>query len=160
MEILGHLLLFVIFALSLAFVATVAVFFTYHQARKKGYQPPTASSFVLVGFAVGIAATVALNPVDTTSLPLFLWRFFWVPVLRSIVVMLLLVLILPHRQTRRFGERHAQFPFLRAGQALIVLAVLIPLIIAWMVFVVHRAAPRSFSASVTLGLMLTFAGRT
>jgi hypothetical protein len=67
MEILGDLLLFVIFALSLAFVATVAVFFTYHQARKKGYQPPTASSFVLVGFAVGIAATIALNPVDTTA---------------------------------------------------------------------------------------------
>lgn len=44
------------------------------------------------------------------------------------------------------------------SQALNVLAVLIPLVIAWMVFVVHRAKLRSFSSSVILGLMLALAG--
>jgi hypothetical protein len=159
MATLEDMLLFVIFAFSIALVAIVGVVFTYRQGRKKGYQPPAASSFVLAGFAIGIAATIALNPADTGSIPLFLWRFFWIPVLISIAAMLLLILILPRRQTRRFGERHSRFPFRRVGQALIVLAVLIPLVIAWMVFVVHRAAPRSFSSSVTLGFMFALAGR-
>lgn len=47
MATLEDMLLFVIFVFSIAFVAIVGVFFTYSQARKKGYQPPAASSFVL-----------------------------------------------------------------------------------------------------------------
>jgi len=159
MAMLWDMVLFAIFALSIIFVATVAVFSTYRQARKKGYQPPAASAFVVAGFAVGIAGIIALNPANTGSMLVFLSRFFWIPVLFSSAAMFLLVLIFPHRQTRRFGERHVRFPFRRVGQALMALAVLVPLVIAWMVYVVHRAAPRSFPSAVSLGCMFALAGR-
>jgi hypothetical protein len=123
------MVLFAIFALSIIFVATVAVFSTYRQARKKGYQPPAASAFVVAGFAVGIAGIIALNPANTDSMLVFLWRFFWIPVLFSSAAMFLLVLIFPHRQTQRFGQRRVRFPFRRVGQALMALAVLLPLVL-------------------------------
>lgn len=65
MATLEDMLRFVIFVFSIAFVAIVGVFFTYSRARKNGYQPPAASSFVPAGFGIGIAATIALNPADT-----------------------------------------------------------------------------------------------
>jgi hypothetical protein len=154
MAMLWDMVLFAIFALSIIFVATVAVFSTYRQARKKGYQPPAASAFVVAGFAVGIAGIIALNPANTDSMLVFLWRFFWIPVLFSSAAMFLLVLIFPHRQTQRFGQRRVRFPFRRVGQALMALAVLLPLVIAWMVYVVHRAAPAAFHRPCRWGACL------
>src|SRR5260370_19311714 len=105
MSFLWNMLLFVIFALSFGLVASVVLFFSYRQARKKGYRPPAAAAMLMVGCSIGIAGTVALTPANTTEVPLFLWRFFWVPLLLSASALGIILVTLPRRAARVFGER-------------------------------------------------------
>lgn len=157
MEFVGDMVLFFVFALSFGLVASVVLFFTYRRARKKGYSPPAVSLVLLAGCALGVAGTVALHPQNTTSMPLFLWSFFWVPLLLSAAAMGVILLALPRRPVRVFGERRVRFPFRPLGQGLIVLGVLQVLFIAVMVMR-HVAEPSTLGSSVSLVFMLMLAG--
>ena len=125
MSFLLDSLLFVVFALAFGLVLSVGLFISYRQARKNGYSPPAVAAMLLAGCLIGIAGTAALAPANTTNLPLFLWRFFWVPLLLSALAVGAILLILPRRANRVFGERKVHFPFRRLGQALIGLGVVL-----------------------------------
>jgi hypothetical protein len=115
------------------------------------------SLVLLAGCALGVAGTVAVHPQNTTSMPLFLWSFFWVPLLLSAAAMGVLLLLLPRRKVRVFGERRVRFPFRRLGQGLIALGALQVLLIG--VAVVRGATEGStLGSSVSLAIMLTLAG--
>lgn len=157
MAFLGDMVLFAVFALSFGLVASVVLFFTYRQARKKGYRPPAASLVLVAGGALGVAGTVARAPGNTTNFALFLWSFFWVPLLLSAAAMGIILLVLPQRPARVFGERRVSFPFRRVGQALIVLAVLLVPFIGVMILR-GLAQPSTLGSSVSLAIMLTVAG--
>lgn len=157
MEVIGDMLLFAIFAFSFGLCAAVALFFFYRQTRKKGYRPVAASAVLLGGGVAGTIGTLAV-PAHPTSMAFFLWSYFWVPLLLSCAAMGLLVLILPRRQLRISGERRVRFPFRRAGQSLIGLGVLLPLVIGVMCLR-GRVAPSSFGSSIALTAMLVAAGK-
>jgi hypothetical protein len=157
MAVVGYGLLFVVFFLSMLLGSSVAIYWSYTRARRKGYRPPGATLIVLLGIAAGISATVALHPQNTTSVPLFLWRFFWLPMLLSAAALELLVLILPRRTVRVFGERKTHFPFRGLGRLLKITAVasVVLVAIAWMS---HSSDFSGFLKSVTFGTALWAAG--
>jgi len=154
---IGDMFLFAIFALSFGLCGAVALFFFYRQTRKKGYRPVVASAVLLAGGVAGTIGTLAV-PAHPISLASFLWSYFWVPLLLSSAAIALLVLILPRRQVRVFGERRVRFPFRRAGQSLIGLGVLLPLVTGVMCLR-GLAAASSFSKSFGLTAMLVMAGQ-
>src|SRR5271169_1667219 len=158
MAVVGDILLFLLLFFTIMLGGSVLIYWSYRQARKKGYRPPAAALILLVGISAGIAATVALHPENTTSIPLFLWRFFWVPTLLSGAALALLVFILPRRTVRVFGERKSHFPFRGLGRVLKVLAVIVVVLVgfAWL----SRAAkPSTFFQTVAFAVALWAAGR-
>jgi hypothetical protein len=115
-----------VFWLAFGFVLLAGSYLGYSQARKKGCRPPAAFAVLLAGCALGIAGAVVLAPTEKpTHFLLFLWISFGVPLLLSAVAVAIIIMSLPHRTLRYFGEQRVRFPIRRFGQALLVLGVLL-----------------------------------
>jgi hypothetical protein len=112
-------LVFVANALLLGLSCSAFVYFSYRRVRMKGYRPPAAAAIILATGAVGIVLTVLRKATPNASYILFFFDYFWVPLLLSAVAMGILLLILPQRKTRVFGQRRVRFPFVGVGRALI-----------------------------------------
>ena len=153
----GGGLLVVAFAATMLLGSSVILYWSYSRARRKGYRPPGAALIVLLGIAAGIGATAALHPEGTPSVALFLWRFFYQPLLLSAAALAILVFVLPRRTTRVFGARKTHFPFRGLALFLKITAVLSVVItaIAWLS---HRTDFSHFMSAVTFGIASWAAG--
>ena len=132
-EYIGGIFLFLIIASLYTVAVSVGLYFAYHRARGKGYRPPAAALILLFGCAVGIAGSVPLFPHDPADAALAILDVVCVPLLLSTAALTLMILILPRRKTRDFGERRGG-PFLRRiGQVLIALEGLLFVVasVAW-----------------------------
>lgn len=115
-------------ALLLGLVVALSAFmhFAYARIRHKGFQPPAAALFLALGLAAGAAAGacfLAGAPAPISNTRLFLYAFY-LPILATTAATAALVVALPGRSARRFGERHADFPFARVGQGVIAAGIL------------------------------------
>ena len=105
----------------------------YGSARRLGYRPVGAAMVMIAGGASGVVATIVRHPPNSTGLQ-FLVDFFWLTWLSAVVVTAIILLVLPRRQLRTFGNRRPGFPFARIGQLLVVAGLLLStVVIAWSV---------------------------
>jgi hypothetical protein len=115
------------FALACALWAVVG----FEGARRSGYHAPGASTVLLVSACAGILTTLVRSPPNSAGFRFFV-DFFWLTWLFASATTAALLLVLPRRATRTFGNRRPRFPFARAGQLLIAAAwMLIALTIGW-----------------------------
>ena len=157
MAVVGDVLFFLFLVLSLVIGGPVAVYWSYSQVRRKGYRPPAAIFIVLVGMAAGVAGAFALKPGNAWNAPTIFWHVIGVPMVLATAALGVLVLILPRRKARVFGERRTHFPFRVIGRLLQVLAVSVVVlaVIVWM-----SSGDASGSGPMALlGTMLWAAGR-
>ncbi len=140
----------------IAFMFLGLLFYCYNQSRARGYRAPAAAAVVICSWSVVTALIYYLAPndlahrTDNTGAYLFVLYYFWLPLLSSATFCLLLTrFVLPRRVARRFGERRTRFPFLRLGQAIVVMAILI----AIFCLLALIPSPRDYSGSLT-GLTL------
>ena len=157
MAVVGDVLFFLFLVLSLVIGGPVAVYWSYSQVRRKGYRPPAAIFIVLVGMAAGVAGAFALKPGNAWNAPTIFWHVIGVPMVLATAALGVLVLILPRRKARVFGERRTHFPFPSLGRLLQVLAVSVVVlaVIVWM-----SSGDASGSGPMALlGTMLWAAGR-
>jgi hypothetical protein len=133
-EAIREIFLFLTIGFPSAMIWPFVLYYGYHKARRKGYRPPAAALILLSCCTIGIVAMVAFFPEDTTKFALFMWSIFWVPLLFSAAALALVIYVLPRRSTRMLGELPARFPFRMAGQALFVIAGLVPpfAFVAWL----------------------------
>ena len=108
--------------LGFAFIFVLAI--SWERARRKGYRPPGAVVIILAGWAIGIASTVLWHPPNSTRYR-FIVDFFWLPLLFSAAATATLNLAPPRRPVRVFGARRVRFSFVRVGQAVIGLGILL-----------------------------------
>jgi hypothetical protein len=120
LDILLLLISLPVFVLACALWAIVG----YESAKRLGYGPLSAASVVLAGGVTGITATIIRNPPNSTSFTFFV-DFFWLTWLCAAAVTAILLLALPRRQRRTFGNRRPGFPFAKAGQLLFAAALLL-----------------------------------
>ena len=106
----------------LACILTLVV--SYERVRLKGYRPPGAVLIILAGAAAGIVATIVRNPPNSNDYQFFV-DFFWLPLLFSAAATAILILVLPRKRNRVFGQRRVKFPFVWVGQAVIALGLLL-----------------------------------
>lgn len=122
MNVLELLLAFVSFPLlTFAFVLMPVVSFVL--ARQKGYRALGATLIILAGAAVGIGATIVRNPASSNNYR-FIVDFLWLPLLFSAAATAFLILVLPRRINRVFGQRRVRFPFVWIGRGVIALGLL------------------------------------
>ena len=120
LEVLLSLVSIPLFGLACILMLVVS----YERARLKGYRPPGAALIILAGAAAGITVTIARNPPNSTDYRFFV-DFFWLPLLFSGAATAILILILPRKKSRIFGQRRVGFPFVWVGQAVIALGLLL-----------------------------------
>lgn len=123
MIVLEILLFFVSIPL-FGFACALMLVVSYERARQKGYRAPGAVLIIMAGAAVGIAAAIVRNPPNSNNYRFFV-DFFWLPLLFSAVATAILILVLPRRKSRIFGQRQVRFPFVWIGQAVIALGLLL-----------------------------------
>lgn len=105
----------------------------YGSARRLGYRPIGAAMVMIAGGASGVVATIVRHPPNSTGFQ-FLVDFFWLTWLSAVVVTAIILLVLPRRQLRTFGNRRPGFPFARIGQLFVVAGLLLStVVIAWSV---------------------------
>ena len=93
----------------------------FESARRLGYRAPAAALVLLVAACGGIAATAIRNPPNSAGFRFFV-DFFWLTWLCAATLTAVILLVLPRRQVRAFGNRRPGFPFARTGQLLVALA--------------------------------------
>jgi hypothetical protein len=107
------------FALACALWAVVG----FESATRLGYRAPAAALVLLLGAGGGIVATVIRHPPNTVGFRSFV-DLFWLTWLSAAAVTASILLVLPRRQVRTFGNRRPGFPFAKAGQVLIAAAMI------------------------------------
>ncbi len=139
----------------LAFALVPLLYYAYHKVRAQGYRAPSAVVTVIVSW---IAITTLIyesapnsiwNGLDNLSVYIFILYLFWFPALASTAFVLLVARLLPKKDPRRFGARRVRIPFLRMGQVIVGLAVLM----AVFFLLVLIPSPRDYSGSFT-GLVI------
>jgi hypothetical protein len=100
----------------------------YGSARRLGYGPVGAAMVVFAGGASGVIATIVRDPPNSPGFR-FLVDFFWLTWLFAVAVTAIIILVLPRRQHRTFGNRRPGFPFARIGQLLVVFALLLSIVV-------------------------------
>lgn len=133
-EYIIGIFLFLIVACVYIAVVVLGSYFAYDRVRRKGYRPPSAVSILLFGGAVGITGAVAIfpeHPAAKTVWPIL--DIVCVPLLLSAAGLTLIILVLPRRKARDFGERRGGAFLLRIGQVLILLEgfLLVVASVAW-----------------------------
>jgi len=124
----------------------------YGSARRLGYQPLGAAIVVFAGGASGVIATVLRHPPNSPGFRFFV-DFFWLTWLFAVAVTAIILLVLPRRPRRTFGNRRPGFPFARIGQLLVVVAVLLSIVI---IAASARGSMRSSQAGAGLALAFGF----
>jgi hypothetical protein len=122
--ILLEILLFAVSIPAFGFAFILMLVVSYERARLKGYRLPGAVLIILAGAATGITATILRNPPNSTDYRFFV-DFFWLPLLFSGAATAILILVLPRKRSRVFGQRQVRFPFVWVGQAVIALGLLL-----------------------------------
>jgi hypothetical protein len=89
--------------------------------RRKGYRPIGSAFAIIGGLALSIMAVAIWHPNLTAMRSAFLFfaACFWLPLFLSFMATTLLIVTLPRKRARIFGERKPFFPFLFVGQAVV-----------------------------------------
>jgi hypothetical protein len=115
----------------LVFLGLGAVYYSYGQARNRGYRAPSAAALLIASWAGVTTVVYELAPAslahrtDNLGISGFILYSFWLPVLLSTAFCLALIHLFPQRNARRFGARRVRIPFLRLGQIVLGMAILL-----------------------------------
>jgi hypothetical protein len=120
LEILIFCVSLPLFGLAFALMLVVG----YEQARRKGYRALGAALTILAGSTVSVVVAILRSPPNSTNYRFFV-DFFWLPLLFAAVATAIVILVLPRRTGRVFGQRRVKFPLVWVGQAIIAFGLLL-----------------------------------